>query len=420
LPTEAKALFLTAESPYPVVGGGAIRSASILEYLRSRYQVDVLCFAQDIDPADTRIQEFSEEQIRAVTALGFPSGQDDRAGITPPLPRRWWRLQLPHHSKHPSRRVLRNLGRWMRGVPPLVDRFAGFESEIQAALDGQHYDVAIIEHFWCAGYGSLLRPHTSRLVLNLHNIESLWHQRCAEIAPPGLGLLHRRFARSAQVLEEQLLPFFDIVFTTSTLEGRQLSRHKLKAPPSVVPNGMPLLPLPREPKDGTIVFSGNMEYLPNQKAAVYFANAIWPHIRKLQPGYEWKILGRFADKLRNVIGNIPGVLFVANPEDAMIEIARSRVAVAPLTLGTGTRLKIIEAWASGCPMVSTTLGAEGLTYRDGEHLLLADSPERFVAAVDRVIRDEELAARIAKEGRKHFESFYSWHAVWEALSRAGI
>jgi polysaccharide biosynthesis protein PslH len=417
LPGKPSALFLSAESPYPMIGGGAIRTASVLEYLLPRYRVDVISFSQEANVAGKRVAQLSSPEIRDLVV-------PHRASCLPPdeltLPSNWWFLHLPHHSKHPSHRVTRNFGRWVRGVPPLVDRFAGFDGDLRRILPGKRYDLAIVEHFWCAPYARLLSRHTGRLVLNLHNVESVWHQRCAEKATPWLRWLHNKFARSARLLERDILPLFHGVLATSSVEARHVAEHVPEARISVVPNGMPLRPLPTQVREDTIIFSGNMEYLPNQKAAVHFAREIWPKILAELPVYEWKIVGRFADNLRNLLGNVPRVRFVADPRDAMMEIARSRVAVVPLTLGTGTRLKIIEAWASGCPVVSTTLGAEGLDCHDGQQLLIEDSPDAFASAVVKLIRDSELAARVAKEGRRHFESAYSWGTVWEALSRAQI
>src|SRR6266404_4639235 len=150
-----RALFLAPEAPYPMVGGGAFRAASLLEYLARCYSVDVIVFR----PPDAKV--------------AFPSGRVDRL-LT---------LELPGHSKHQAMRVLRNGHRLLRRNPPLVDRFAGFGAPIAAFLkDRPPYDLAVVEHFWCAPYWEQIGPKCSRSILDLHNVESAWHLGCGKVA----------------------------------------------------------------------------------------------------------------------------------------------------------------------------------------------------------------------------------------------
>src|SRR5437763_11836684 len=121
------ALLLAAETPYPIAGGGALRTASLLHYLAQRYETDLLVFRQP-----------GEEH----PAKRLPSG----------LARRVTVLELPPNRRTPSARAARNAIRLARRIPPLIDRFAGSGAAISAALDGRRYDVAIVEHFWCAPY----------------------------------------------------------------------------------------------------------------------------------------------------------------------------------------------------------------------------------------------------------------------------
>jgi glycosyltransferase involved in cell wall biosynthesis len=91
------------------------------------------------------------------------------------------------------------------------------------------------------------------------------------------------------------------------------------------------------------------------------------------------------------------------------------VAIVPLLAGSGTRIKILEAWAAGTPVVSTTFGAEGLEYRDGEHLVLADDPENFTAAVSQLLALPVNRERIGAAGRRLYEERYTWESAWKAL-----
>ena len=122
-----------------------------------------------------------------------------------------------------------------------------------------------------------------------------------------------------------------------------------------------------------------MEYHPNQLAVRFFRREIWPRLRDRWPGLAWRLVGKNPEAVRQFTSGDPRIEVQGQVDDAIAELARARVAVVPLLAGSGTRLKILEAWAAGLPVVSTTLGAEGLPARDGEHLLLADGAAAFAA-----------------------------------------
>lgn len=393
------ALFLSPEWPYPLVGGGALRAASVLEYLMARYQVDVICFRQ---PGASPVPP------------GITTTNGD-AGL-----RKWCEVQLPDHRTSLFARGRRNLGRALRGVPPLVDRFRGFEPEILTAIGDATYDLTVVEHFWCSDYTDALRARSKKLVLDMHNAESLWHVRCAQAVSPWIRPFYERFAKAAREMEAERLPIYDLILATSQAEADYISQQLPGLPLVVVPNTIPMRPMPEVERDDTIVFSGNMEYMPNQRAVRYFAAEIWPLIRKKYPNFRWKILGKSASILRQQVQGVPGLLFVSDPDDAMIEIAKSRVAVVPLTAGAGTRLKIIEAWAAGCPVVSTTIGAEGLEYKRGTDIFIQDSPIGFAEQVIQVIDHPSLAQELQRAGRQRFEQSYSWACAWEAMGACGL
>jgi glycosyltransferase involved in cell wall biosynthesis len=398
LAAKPTALLLTAESPYPTIGGGAMRTASILEYLRQHYITDVISFQQPAAPAV----------------------QPPPASPSSPAVRRWLEIPLPAHHRGSLQRGWRNLRRALRGTPPLVDRFAGFHTQVAAALGDCCYDLAIIEHFWCAPYAATLRPHARRMVLDLHNIESLWHRRCAATSTPILSPFYHAFARAAARLERRLLPRFDLVLTTSSQECHWITEQFPALVVSPVANTLPLLPRPAVTRRDGIVFSGNMEYLPNQQAVRHFASAIWPLIARRFPDLHLKILGKSAQQLHRFVVSSPRVILLSDPDDAMMEIAQSKVAVVPLTMGTGTRLKILEAWAAACPVVSTPVGAEGLQYEDGIDILIRSSPSEFASAVVVLLESDTERLRLGDAGRKRFEECYSWERAWLDLRNCGV
>jgi glycosyltransferase involved in cell wall biosynthesis len=377
------ALVMCPEAPYPVMGGGALRTASLLEYMAGRYRVDLVLFTVDWDP---------------------------RAALPPGRFAETLLLHLPPHARSLPARLARNAARLVRGVPPLLDRFAGFDAPLAAFLANRSYDIALVEHFWCAPYASLLRRHCRRLVLDLHNVESCWHRRLAASEPWPYRAAHARFAEAYAALEHQWLPAFDDVLVTSEQDGALLAR-----PSTTYPNSIPRADAPARAPEPSLVFSGNLEYHPNLQAIHWFHRQIWPRLRKRWPDLEWRIVGKNAHALPRSLVSDRNVRITGPVQDAIGELAASKVAVVPLLSGSGTRIKILEAWAAGVPVVSTGLGAEGLAAAGGEHLLLADTPDAFAAAVGRVLGEPALAARLAANGRLIYEQRYTWNAAWRAL-----
>jgi len=385
-----KALFLSPEAPYPAIGGGPLRSASLLEYLASRCAVHAIVFRQPDDPDPS---------------LAIPPGRLERLDV----------IDLPFHSKQPAARVFRNTVRLVRNRPPLMDRFSGFGPPIAALLAGERYEIAVIEHFWCAPYLEQVRPYAKSAILDLHNIESVWHRSLARSETSVRSWALRRFATASLALERIWLPRFDSVLATS-MDDAELARSlALGANVAVYPNSLPETIQPSRLERQEIVFSGNLEYPPNISAIRFFRESIWPTLATRWPELRWKIVGKNPDGVRPTVAGDPRIIVTGVVEDAVAVLAECQVAVIPLLSGSGTRVKILEAWAAGTPVVSTRLGAEGLDYVNEQHLLLADSPDRFADAVSKLLTSPEDRLRMGSAGRRLFEEKYTWPAAWKTL-----
>ena len=384
------ALLLAPECPYPLAGGGALRTASLLHYLARSYDVDLIVFR--------------------------PPGAPDPAGQLPPgLVRSSIVIALAPNGRGRGARALRNTVRLLRGVPPLVDRFAGFESQVQQAIEGRRYEVSIIEHFWCAPYWNQISAACNRTVLDLHNLESLLHERCSAVEDGPAAFAHRQFRHASLELERLWLPRFSQVLTASECDA---GRARVIAPDAhimVYPNAIPAVSQPPPADQEVVVFSGNMEYHPNLSAVRFFRNQIWPLLHARWPQLVWRLVGKNPEAIRQFTLGDPQIEVQGQIDDAVQEIARARVAVVPLLAGSGTRLKILEAWAAGVPVVSTSVGAEGLPVRDGEHLLMADEPSDFAAAVSRLLACSNLRQQLARNGRLLLEKEFTWETAWGKL-----
>jgi hypothetical protein len=381
---------LAPEAPYPVAGGGALRTASLLEYLSQRYRVDLLVFRQPGAPDPMTL---------------LPSGKVERVVV----------LDLPPHGRSLTARAWRNAVRVAREMPPLVDRFAGFDRAIRDAVDGRRYEIAVVEHFWCASYQPVLAAVSARTVLDLHNVESRLHTTCAEAEGAAAGLAHRVFAAACREMERTWLPQFSEVLATSDPDAAAVLEIAPEARVCVYPNAVPARPMPQPGEDDAVAFSGNMEYHPNTSAVRFFRKEIWPRLRERWPGLVWRLLGKNPAAVRKFTLGDSRIEVVGPVEDAVAELARAKVAVVPLLSGSGTRLKILEAWSAGVPIVSTILGAEGLPVRDGEQLLLADGAAQFAESVSRLLASKDLRGSVGKAGRLLLEKEFTWETAWKKL-----
>lgn len=358
------ALFLSPEAPVAGAGGGGLRSASLLAYLRSKYAVEV------------------------------------------------FRFTLPPHSKSFAARAWRNGWRFLRGAPPLLDRFAGFEGQLAPVVENRRYSLAVIEHFWCAPYARALRPHCDRLVLDLHNIESALARTHAAATRGIEAVMMRRFAAAYERLEREWLPQFDAVLVASAADRARIE-HKNAI---VYPNALPEIARPGVAETHDLVFSGNLEYHPNVEAVRWFRSAIWPKIVAQTPQISCRIVGRNVHAIQSLISGDARFETTGAVDDAVAAIAQSKVCVVPLLSGSGTRFKILEAWAAARPVVSTSLGAEGLDARHREHLLIADDAASFAAAVLELLGDAALRARLGEAGRALYLDRFTWPAAWKNLA----
>ena len=387
------AVVISPEAPYPMHGGGAIRTASLLHYLSPHYDLDLVLFRQagDSDPA-----------------LSLPPG----------LVRQAWTVTLPFHSRRPLAWMLRNSRRWILGEPPLLDRFSGQGSELASLVAGRKYDVGLIEHFWCAPYVEQLAPLCRRTILDLHNIESELHASCARIDRWPLSTAHNRFRRAYVNAETRWLPRFTHLLATSQDDAGRLRNLSPSSPITVYRNALPRGPLPDVPEEMVIGFSGNFEYHPNISAVRFLTKEIWPLLTKQFPDLKLRLIGKNPEAVAAYLAGSPRIETTGPVENAVTELAKLQVAIVPLRSGSGTRLKILEAWAAARPVVSTTIGAEGLGARSGIDIVLADTPVAFAASVSELLGSNERRRRIGCAGRHTFEEEFTWDAAWGSLPTA--
>jgi glycosyltransferase involved in cell wall biosynthesis len=168
-----------------------------------------------------------------------------------------------------------------------------------------------------------------------------------------------------------------------------------------------------------VVFSANFEYHPNIDAVGFLVREIWPLVRNRCPDVRLRLVGRGDAFIRHLLppgtADQTGIEVTGPVRDARAEIAQAQIVVAPLRAGSGTRIKILEAWAAARCVVATPLAAEGLDARAGVDIALATGAHAFASEVVRLLGDPSSRKRIATHGRQTFEACYTWETAWKTL-----
>ena len=250
-------------------------------------------------------------------------------------------------------------------------------------------------------------------MLTLHNLGSVMARQESAVAP-GVRQrwLYRRDAAVAARWERDTVRRFDQVVCVSEADRQVLDPcgdHGV----AVVPNGVALDPVsqPALPSRPVVIFTGALYTGPNRDGIRWFCREVWPSVRsKVADALLW-IVGSHPGSDVTSLGDHPGVEVLPDVAEVRPYVERARVAVVPLRVGSGTRLKALEAMSAGRPVVGTTIGLDGLGLIDGRHAVFADSSERFAAEVCRLLVDDASAASLASEGRRFVEEHYAWEPI---------
>ncbi len=404
-------LFLTQVLPYPLDAGPKLRAYYTLRHLAARYAVTLVSFVRDSDRPESiaHLEQFCERVI------------------TVPMRRSWLRDGLSLAcSLVTGEPFLITRDR----VPDMAVRLkALFSENPQPAIGNQQFDVIHADQLWMAPYAlvagaeAVKHGYRPKLVLDQHNAVHLIPRRLADSArnPLSRYLLSLEAAHMARY-ESRLCQQFDHVVWV-TAEDQQavqaISNQQSSTSDRVIPICLdPSATVCHLPSAIShllaILFLGGMHWPPNADGVRWFVRDVLPRIWARVPGTRFFAVGKNPlpeIQLQNGAGRVVAPGYVDEPQEYW---ERSRVFVVPLRAGGGMRVKILDAWARGLPVVSTTIGAEGIAYRHGDNILIADTPEDFAEAVVNVLSDDELAERLARRGRATVEEHYDWRKVYGA------
>ena len=226
--------------------------------------------------------------------------------------------------------------------------------------------------------------------------------------------------RKVERFERAALAWVDGAVAVSDPDRTRLAEWTRELPIAVVPNGVDLnyfSPMPQPELRWNLVFTGSMDWRPNQDAIRYFVRKIWPLLRSAQPKVKCTFVGRNPPASIQSLAEVPGVHITGTVDDVRPYIEGAAVYVVPLRIGGGSRLKILEAMAMGRAVVSTTLGAEGLDVVHNRHIVLADGPHAFAEAVLKLMADPGRCQELGIHGRRLVEQHYGWDILAERFGR---
>jgi sugar transferase (PEP-CTERM/EpsH1 system associated) len=357
-----------------------------------------------------------------VTFLEVLHPDDDRA-VTPPEATGFKRIVSV--EKEPNFRPLKLL-RGMIGPTPVTlwnYHSPAMEKTLTGLLEEENFDIVQLENVHLCVYLRAIRAAKSKpaILADWHNVDSELLWRYAERTDSaGKRMVARRTASLLEAMEKRLVRECDAVTIPSERERQKLLELAPGCGVQVLPNGVDTTYYrPEEPQESasaknTILFVGAMDYHANVTGVQWFVREIWPAIAAAHPELEFCIVGRnpgpevralAADRIR-VTGTV---------DDVRPYYTRAAAVVVPLLLGSGTRLKILEAMAAGAPIVSTRLGAEGIDCEHDVHLLLADTADEMAASVRRLLAAPAERSRLSAAARTLVASRYDWPVIADQM-----
>lgn len=277
-------------------------------------------------------------------------------------------------------------------------------------------DVILVEHDWAARWARDLDAAGVPKILALENLSWAYHRNRATTGT-GLARVHNALeARRFERFDRRELTAYDLLLAMSASDQEQL-RAVVPTASAIVPNGVDTgalvaSPLPSDPVS---LYTGTMAYPPNAEGLGWLLRDIWPRVAEQVDGARLLVVGRgVPDDLAALAGD--DVEFAGWVDAMQPWFDRARTVLVPILSGGGTRLKVLDGLASGRPIVSTTMGAEGIDVRDGEHVRIADEPQAFADATAALLRDGPDAARLGAAGRRLAEDVYDWHTIGTHLA----
>jgi sugar transferase (PEP-CTERM/EpsH1 system associated) len=388
-----KILVIDEWFPYPMDSGKKIRTFNLVSNLAKNNDITYICFKQDTE-------DFDNEAIpERVKIIPVPDKRTTKGSAY-----YFFKVFLNLFQKEPFSVKYSYLSR--------------MEKELGRLLRAEEFDLIICE--WTPYAHYLKNVIHSHKILMAHNVEYQQWQRMYEVTfNPLKKILFYNQWQSMVNFEKEYFKIFDTIIAVSDLDKKLIHKMSNYDKVFVVENGVDLdyfKPQPTERKD-RVIFTASMDAFANQNASVYFAEKIFPLLKRKLPSMEFYIVGRAPSQAIIDLGKTDGITVTGAVVDVRPYIAQSSVAVVPILAGGGSRLKILEAMAMGIPVVSTSVGAEGLEVENGKDILITDSEEQFVEQILQCHNNSNLRTRLTLNALELVKNKYGWEYLGGKLNQ---
>jgi polysaccharide biosynthesis protein PslH len=397
-------LFLAQSLPFPPHSGVQSRTYNVVKQLQQEFDVTLLPFAR------RNHQKTAEARRDARDALAR-----ELFRVCDPVPIPAEQSTVRHLADH-VRSVL--LG---RPYTYHTYRAREYDRQLEMLLQDRTPDLIHLDSVDLAGFLDVL-PDVP-VTCTHHDVESeLLARKARQIKSRVLSTYVRHQSRLVEQVERTASPRFDLNLMMSDLDAARLTALAPDTRTMVVPNGVdteffaPAEAVERIP--GRVVFMGPTFMFANRDAVDFLLFDVWPTIRNARPEATLELVGRNSPEDRARYARQSGVITAGYVPDVRPHLQQAACSVVPIRIGGGTRIKILESWAMGAPVVSTRIGCEGLKTSDGENILIRDTADEIAEAVLEVLAHGSLQERLAREGRRTVERFYSWNSIGSELRGA--
>jgi sugar transferase (PEP-CTERM/EpsH1 system associated) len=385
-------LWLKTELLHPVDKGGKIRTYNMLKELKRDHQITYLTL--DDGTADKKARDLAAEYCHELVCVPHGAREKFTAGF-------YAELLLNLSSVYPYA--------IKKYESPLMRR------EIRQRTSNGAFDVLICD--FLAPAINVPRNLPGPSVLFQHNVEAMIWKRHYEVQSNPLKKMYLRGQWfKMRLFESEMCRRFDAVVAVSAEDREQMKDEYSASAVFDVPTGVDtefFRPSGKERIEShNVVFTGSMDWLPNEDAIRYFTEQILPRVKQSVPAVTITVVGRNPyPALLELSKRDPSIVVTGRVDDVRPYMERAAAYVVPLRIGGGTRLKIFEAMAMEKPIVSTTIGAEGLPVVDGAELLIADSPESFAAAVVKLLTNAAAAKEMGLRAARTVRESFGWNKV---------
>jgi glycosyltransferase involved in cell wall biosynthesis len=380
-------VFALPHVPWPPIGGGRARNWFLSSALARRHESHLFALQAPDEPAEEQPASLPYVSVQIVPV---PSASPPRFSAA------WATLRL-RSLRHPAAAFYQ---------PDAERQFARLVQRVRP-------DAIVYGMSWMLPYA-----RAAQGVPGIVDEQNYDPQITARIAAGERGLAAlkwRIYVAVTERAERRNLRLVQGIAPCSEEDAAIFRREAPHADVEVVPNGVDTEAITPQPLGDAVVMTGTFSYPPNLGGARWLAREVWPLVRRAAPAAELRFVGLRGEEVLRDLAALPGVTVVGAVPDMRPELALARVAVAPISVGGGTRIKILEAFAAGRPVVSTRIGAEGLAVTDGDTAFLRDEPAAFADAIVRLLHDQPLAEAMGARARALVVQRYDWRASAERL-----